>query len=620
LRYFAHRSLHRFQAEHWDFEDWKKEIDWILKKRLNLFMLRIGMDDLFQKAFPELVTYPSPEKPLPEAIPRSYDDRTLFWSLEYRAELRKKILDYAFERDLMHPEDFGAMTHWYSRTPKDFLEKVKPDFLPQTTKAYNQETGLVWDIRKEKNLDNYLKLTEAHIKEYGKPEIFHTIGLAERRSFESRKENLQLKLFTYRTLINKLRERYPNAPVMIASWDFPMYWEDEEVQKLVSEFNPDNTIILDYTADAKNENHNFTKWNVVKRFPWIFGFFHAYESNADIRGDYEHISKRLKIAANDDFCKGMVFWPETSHTDIFMLEFFTSNSWSPLSCSINEQIKKFCDDRYGSLNKEMTSVWKAFMPIGQLFSFHWDRSKQYKDTNGIYYRLLHRTPIDKEKLQTWRYFHKRFAPELEKAPKFLSKLASVNFSENNEFLCRDIMDIGKAVIERFLFFGVISLELEMEKWRKSKSSPEKIMRLGEACYDMMENLGEFIGLHHDHSLYKSLEKLGEKHKLNPIFENTLKGNAENFYCRTSIYELFKDVYLKEMRVYLKWMFDKIESGDKNELEKPEYFEIEQEKIRDEFYKKPLTEMAPKKVKNKKKAIAEKLLEMSKIAQKIMRKI
>ena len=33
LRYFAHRSLTRFQAEHWDLPEWKREIDWILKRR-----------------------------------------------------------------------------------------------------------------------------------------------------------------------------------------------------------------------------------------------------------------------------------------------------------------------------------------------------------------------------------------------------------------------------------------------------------------------------------------------------------------------------------------------------------------------------------------------------------
>ena len=47
LRYFAHRGLTRFQAEHWGLEDWKREIDWCVKRRLNRVMPRIGMDDAF---------------------------------------------------------------------------------------------------------------------------------------------------------------------------------------------------------------------------------------------------------------------------------------------------------------------------------------------------------------------------------------------------------------------------------------------------------------------------------------------------------------------------------------------------------------------------------------------
>ena len=83
LRYFAHRGLTRFQAEHWGLDDWKKEIDWMLKRRLNVFMLRIGQDDLFQRTFPETCAYPDPAKPFP-GTGKAHDDRTLFWSLQYR--------------------------------------------------------------------------------------------------------------------------------------------------------------------------------------------------------------------------------------------------------------------------------------------------------------------------------------------------------------------------------------------------------------------------------------------------------------------------------------------------------------------------------------------------------
>ena len=37
IRYFAHRGLKRFQAEHWSLADWKKELDWVVKKRFNFF-------------------------------------------------------------------------------------------------------------------------------------------------------------------------------------------------------------------------------------------------------------------------------------------------------------------------------------------------------------------------------------------------------------------------------------------------------------------------------------------------------------------------------------------------------------------------------------------------------
>jgi hypothetical protein len=81
---FRARGLHRFQAEHWDLEDWKKEIDWVLKKRFNLFMLRTGIDDLFQRAFPGQVSYPPTDGAIPTREDRSFNDRTSFWSLKYR--------------------------------------------------------------------------------------------------------------------------------------------------------------------------------------------------------------------------------------------------------------------------------------------------------------------------------------------------------------------------------------------------------------------------------------------------------------------------------------------------------------------------------------------------------
>ena len=215
IRYFAHRGLTRFQAEHWGFEDWKREIDWCLKKRLNLFMPRIGQDDLFQKAFPEVCAYPDASKPLP-GQGRRYDNRSLFWPLEFRGELRKKVMTYAFSRGMMAPSDFGTMTHWYSRTPQDFLDKMKPDFLPQAPGSYGEPSGLVWDIRDRKWMDAYWRITDADIREYGRPGLLHTIGIAERRVSTNRAENLAMKTNLTQAMLSEAKRRHPESTRLLA--------------------------------------------------------------------------------------------------------------------------------------------------------------------------------------------------------------------------------------------------------------------------------------------------------------------------------------------------------------------------------------------------------------------
>ena len=294
---------------------------------------------------------------------RSYDDRTLFWPLEYRGELRKKVLAYGRSRGLLQPEDCGTMTHWYSRTPESFLNHYNPDFVPQSNNNYKERSGLVWDIRQEQNMENYFALTEAHIQNYGDGQIFHTIGLAERRCYADREKNHQLKLYTYRRIINKLREKYPHAPLLIASWDFVSTWTHDEVKSLIDELNPQNCLILDYTSDIYWETNNFRNWGIVGKFPWIYGIFHAFEASTEIRGMYDNIAYRFPIAAEDPMCKGVVYWPENSHSDSLMLDYFPAIAWDPSQYRIEKFIPGYCKRRYpAELAPEMEKIWLDLLP------------------------------------------------------------------------------------------------------------------------------------------------------------------------------------------------------------------------------------------------------------------
>lgn len=539
IRYFAHRSLHRFQAEHWSFEDWTVELDWVLKKRLNLFMLRIGMDDLFQKAFPDIVPYPERDEKLP-GTGTGYNERTLFWSLEYRGELRKRILEYAFERDLWHPEDCGTISHWYSRTPIEFLDKVNPDMLPQSNKHYNDPTGRVWDIRKKENFDNYFKLTEAHINAYGKPELFHTIGLGERMYSEDPEENRRMKLYVYRKIATRVKEQYPNAPLLIAAWDLWMHFTPEEVQELVSELDPSQSVIFDYTSDTTRAN-NFTNWGIMNKFPWVFGIFSGYEANSEVRGYYDLTNERLKLAKDDPMCKGLILWPELSHGDPFVIEYLARNAWEHDTKSIPEQIDRYCEDRYpASIKEKMSALWNIFMPIVGLTAWSVGNAIPNVGTD-TFFKLSSKADFSKEKADF--YYEKTVKPAELKASavEILSQLSKIAMSD--ELTRRDLYDIARTVIGRY-----INASIEKAEYLFATDAPidalERVMATGEA---LMETMIDLLNTHSDYSLLLSLKRLSTVTETNPNFEETLKENATCLYCRSYIYENAAYLYLPEMQ-------------------------------------------------------------------------
>ncbi len=542
LRYFAHRSLHRFQAEHWSLDDWKQEIDWILKKRLNLFMLRIGLDDLFQKAFPDLVSYPDPTQPLPEAGD-GFDERTLFWSLEYRGELRRRLLQYAFERDLMHPEDCGTMTHWYSRTPLEYLEKRKPSLLSQKSRGYSEATGLVWDIRDDRNLNDYFNLTDTHIREYGKPELFHTIGLAERSYSDDREENMRLKLNVYRRIASHLKEKYPNAPLLIASWDLWMFYKPEEVRRLVAELDPSQSIILDYTSDTTNES-NFTNWGVVGKFPWIFGIFSGYESNSEIRGYYELTNERLKIAKDDSYCKGLILWPELSHGDTFVGEYLAYNAWERETLSIDSMIEKYCHDRYSSKDCDnMLSVWQSFMPIVELRAWSMPPSLNQSYTD-IFSHIFRYTDLDRDSDRKYAEMLASAAKLQTAASEILSTLSQLE--PDDEFIRRDIFDIARTVIGRYIDFGYYRCcQLYSLNADEGRSNTDALLEMMKLTLELSRRMSDLLSLHEDFSMFATLEGMRAVTDTNPNFETTLKHNAECDYCRSYIYENAEYLYVPE---------------------------------------------------------------------------
>ena len=553
LRYFAHRGLSRFQAEHWSLNDWKQEIDWMLKRRLNVFMPRIGMDDTWQKAYPDVVPYPDPKAPAGDNL-TGYNNRVSAWGLKARGELRKQFTEYAFDRGLMIPTDFGTMTHWYSRTPVEFLEKYKPPFLPQANQNYNERTGLVWDIFQGDWLDKYWHLTEAFLDAgYGKPDLLHTIGLGERFCFKDPAKNLKMKKDVLAALAKKALAKYPDSKILLAGWDFYCCWKSSEVRELVKELDPKNTIIWDYECDAvlggdaykldPDGVSDFTKWDVVGKFPYTFGIFLAYEAALDIRANYEVIEAREKLVAEDPMCKGYLFWPESSHTDTFLLRYFTANAWKPGQAH-DKLLPEFCRDRYGKNAAQFEEVWKRVIPLSSILSWWGNWGMDVVEWGDKY---------------VGGRDYEKDVELLDAAPEALGILAAIE--PEDEFQRRDAIDLARTILDRAVFVKRHRLVKQYADWCAGKTGAAEMKRTIRSFKKLVKVATEVLALHPDYSLDESLDKLYQSgNVLAPDFGKVLLDNAINGYCRSHQYEIAAGWYLPMAEKVCDKMMEQVESS------------------------------------------------------------
>ena len=561
IRYFAHRGLTRFQAEHWGPDDWRREIDWCLKRRLNVFMLRIGQDDLFQRTFPETCASPDPSKALP-GHGKGYDNRSLFWSLEYRGKLRQRLQRYAFDRGLMVPEDFGTMTHWYSRTPEDFLARKNPPFLPQATQGYSERNGLVWDVRDDKWVDEYWRLTQTAVDAYGQgkdQQLLHTIGLGERNCFTNRSENLALKIACLEKFLARAHRDYPNAKTLLAGWDFYFTWKPDEVRALVARLDPKRDIIWDYEGDSTRDyrpemmglgGNNFTQWGVVGKFPYTYSVFLAFESALDVRANYPLIEARQKIVQNDPKCVGYIFWPESSHTDILLLRHFTANAWSREAVPVADVLDEFCHSRYGANAERLKAIWQKVIPMSYML-----------DWGSNYSYLFTRETLGRSQWNAGKELSLKWGPAVAEAPAVFAALADVDW--RGEAMRRDTIDLARTALDRLIIQRTREFVRDYELWRANKRSGDDLVARIDVLAALVERMADVLALHTDYSLWESYLRLDAVEKVrNSDFPQVLFENASCSYCQSHQYELARHWYAPRARAFARRVAELVAAGDR----------------------------------------------------------
>ncbi len=547
MRYFAHRGLKRFRAEMWGYEDWKREMDYLIKNGFNFFMLRIGHDDLWQKAFPEYCPYPDIAQ---KSDREGFYDRSLFWSLEYRGELRRKVLAYARERGLKHAVDCGAVTHWYSPTPKSFADSAHPSYLAQSGELYAQKELSVFDVRKDEGLDIYQKLTDADIKYNGMGDMFHTIGLAERVYGDTHEQSIALKADVLRRTLCRTAERYPSAKTLIAGWDMSMFWYADEVKEFVALLDAQKSIIFDYTVDADGQDMGFEAWGLKNKFPYMLGLIHAYAPQDDIRGDYEFIERRLKGTQNDVFCSGLVNWQELSHGDGVMLSYLARKCTYGGDMPLQEILQGYSDEVFGA-DSDAQKLIKTLYPIASLEKFSLDRQHPEYDMHREYFASVLLSPYGynldfdeytAKEISRAEFYLPRFYKVMHGIPTVLSLCADIYARFKDDIhAVRALYDIARTAAARFMHFEMLVLQ------KAYFCGGDHLTPYKSIC-KALEYYTELLGTHDDYIAYKTLEDIKLESDVNPCFETAFKKNIASDYCIGNCYETLAAITLPQMKL------------------------------------------------------------------------
>ena len=439
------------------------------------------------------------------------------------------------------------MTHWYSRTPEDFLAKKKPDFIPLANKGANYQVpnAQVWNIRDDKWVDEYWKMTKTAVETYGQgapaPRLLHTIGLGERMCYKDRKRNFDMKILALGKFLAKAHTDYPDAKVLLAGWDFYDTWKPEEVKALLPRLDPTRDIIWDYEGDLapheRKRDNWFGNWGVVGKFPYTYSMFLAYENALDIRANYPVIEERQKIVQNDPFCKGFILWPESSHTDTLALRYFTANAWSATPVSHGEVLDELCASRYGENAALMKAAWKAAIPASYLRAW-----------GGNYGKFLAGQGFDAkpapQMIQMW-------SGPVKESEAVFGLLARVPWKD--DFIKRDSIDIARTVLDRLIALRTMELCGEIAAWRKGKTTASgqqqgDLVARGNTIAALCDKMADLLALHTDYSMWETYQRLDAVEKIqNPDFSKTLFENASCPYCRSHQYELARHWYAVRAR-------------------------------------------------------------------------
>lgn len=360
----AHRAIKKYHSFWWTLEDWKREFDWMVKRRMNMVRLDMGYysrfaGDAFEQAFPEIG--PEPE----ETMYRRFAGWIVGWGWppKYRRKLTQQLLQYGRKLGIrfIYSLSYGTVAFRF----KDKHPEYK--YLPGNQYGESRQIS-PYDA-------NGYKVERKHLSKiielFATDHLYMYTPYAEIDVGEgSMDRNLTMRIKAGKRIRKLIKDVDPQGVWVTDTWDMACStrWNASVVRKYLDSFPTGGMYVYDTAAEIMPLYRKYGWWHGKK---WAFGVIHCFAGKETLHGNPRQLIRRAREASSCRTCTGLFMIPESTHHNVMFWDLTTHLAWSPDVIQFDDYLREYVARRYGTeLLEPMCEAWRkiarvVYGPVGR---------------------------------------------------------------------------------------------------------------------------------------------------------------------------------------------------------------------------------------------------------------
>lgn len=362
-RYYLNYCTFNYSMSWWKWDRWEKEIDWMALHGINMPLAITGEEYIWHEVYKEL-GFKDSELDSFFSGPAyfawfwmgnldSWGGPLSFTWMNNQKELQQKILER--ERELGMKPVLPAFT---GHVPTSFITHFPNAKLKKTN--WNSGFADTYILDPEDTMFTYIgkKFLEKQTEIFGTDHLYSSDTFNENRPPSNDSTSLaKLSAQVYQGMA----KADPKAVWVMQGWLFyndRKFWKTPQVSALLNAVPNDHMIILDLFAEMQAM---WEKTNAFYGKPWIWNMLNNFGGNVNMFGCLEKIATEPAKALNNSASgkmAGIGLTMEAIEQNSVLYELMMANAWTNKPINIDNWLKSYIQNRYGSVNLNTLKAWQ----------------------------------------------------------------------------------------------------------------------------------------------------------------------------------------------------------------------------------------------------------------------